>query len=204
MDLIKKERELVWLQILYLFLIPTLLLYFKIIPGNLRITVLLIVSIMIYGIARYEHWTNWDFGLKKQWLNEFFPYAIFTILGMLFLVLLARVTIHESFIDWWRNSKFLLLFIPISVLQEFVFRGVLMHMLRRAFAHPLFVILLNAVLFTVIHIIYLNSLIILPAMFIAGIGFAWMYYKYQNLVLISISHTILNFTAMILGFFIIR
>jgi hypothetical protein len=31
-----------------------------------------------------------------------------------------------------------------------------------------------------------------------------MYYRYKNLVLISISHTILNFVGMILGFFIIR
>ncbi|MFA5773073.1 MAG: CPBP family intramembrane glutamic endopeptidase [Candidatus Paceibacterota bacterium] len=204
MDLIKHEKELVWLQILYLFLIPTLLLYFKIIPGNFRVLILLSISILIYGIARHEQWKNEDFGIKKNWTKESIPYIIFTIIGIFFLVFLAKTTIHQPFLNWWKNARFLLLFIPLSVLQEFVFRGILMHMLRRAFTSPLFIILLNAALFTIIHIIYLNSFIVLPAMFIAGVGFAWMYYKYKNLVLISVSHTILNFVAMILGFFIIR
>jgi membrane protease YdiL (CAAX protease family) len=79
-----------------------------------------------------------------------------------------------------------------------------MHMLRKAFNNVPFVIFLNASLFALIHIIYINTDIVLPLTFIGGIGFAVMYYKYPNLVMISISHTILNFTAMILGFFVVR
>ncbi|MEA3398924.1 MAG: CPBP family intramembrane glutamic endopeptidase, partial [Patescibacteria group bacterium] len=91
-----------------------------------------------------------------------------------------------------------------SVLQEVVFRGVLMHMLRRAFKSPFFIIILNAALFALIHILYADAKVILPLTFLAGICFSWLYYKYPNLILISISHTILNFTAMILGFFVLR
>lgn len=79
-----------------------------------------------------------------------------------------------------------------------------MNMFRRVFSSPVFIILLNASLFSLMHIIYLNSYFVRPVTFIAGIGFAWIYYKYENLILISASHTVLNFVGMILGFFVIR
>lgn len=204
MDLIKKEKELVWLQILYLYLIPILLLYYKVIPSEFRIETLVFFSLIIYGIAKFEKWTNEDFGIQKDWKKYFKYYFIFTIIGVLILFLIKSLNIHPPFLNWWKNIKFLLLFIPLSVIQELIFRGVLMHMLKRAFASPIFIIILNAILFALIHIIYLNAYVTLPLTFVAGIGFAWIYHKYPNLILISISHTILNFTAMIFGFFILK
>lgn len=201
---IKKERELVWLQILYLYLIPILLLYFKVIPANLRIIMLLSVTLLAYGIARYEKWNNDDFGIKKNWTKDFLPYLIFTVAGIIFLFAVEEFEIGKPMLNWWKNIKFLALFIPLSVVQEIIFRGVLMNMLRRAFSNQFFIIILNAILFSLMHIIYLNFMFVFSITFIAGIGFAWMYYKYPNLILISISHTILNFIGMILGFFVIR
>lgn len=204
MDNLKHERELVWLQILYLFIIPVLLLYFKILPGNFRFLMLLGVAILLFGIVKHNKWTYKDLGIKKKFLKDLVPYTLFTVGGVFFLVWLAEVVPHLSFGEWWENAKFLLLFIPISILQEIIFRGVLMNMLKRAFRNPIFIIGLNAFVFALMHVIYLNSTFVLPMTFIAGVGFAWIYYKYENLILISISHTILNFVAMILGFFIIR
>lgn len=204
MEDIKKEREIVWLQILYLFLIPVLLIYYDVISNNFRALLLLIVTILLYGIARFEKWSKEDFGLKKKWLKDFWPYFIFTIIGVVFLLIAEEFEIGKPFLNWWKNAKFLLLFIPLSVMQEIVFRGVLMNMLRRAFSSPIFIIILNASIFSLMHVIYLNSAFVLPLTFIAGLGFAWMYYKYQNLVLISVSHTVLNFVGMILGFFVVR
>jgi len=204
MDDIKKSRELVWLQILYLYLIPVLLLYYKIIPSNLRILMLLFVTILLYGITRYERWNKEDLGIKKKWKGDLLPYTIFTVVGIGFLFLIEEFEIGKPFLNWWKNIKFLLLFIPLSVMQEIVFRGILMNMLRRVFFSPAFIILLNASIFSLMHVIYLNSSFVLPVTFIAGIGFAAMYYKYQNLWLISASHSILNFIAMIMGFFVLR
>jgi membrane protease YdiL (CAAX protease family) len=201
---IKKEREIVWVQILYLYLIPILLLYFKVVPSNFRILMLLVVTFLIYGIARYEKWDSEDFGIQKDWKKYFWSYLIFTIAGVGILFLVEELEIGKPFLNWWKNAKFLLLFIPLSFIQELIFRGVLMNMLRRVFTNKWFIIFLNASLFALMHIIYLKSYFTLPLAFIAGIGFAWMYYKYKNLILISASHAILNFIAMILGFFIIR
>jgi len=204
MDVTRKDKELVWVQILYLFLIPIMLLYYKVIPGNARILVLMVITILIYGIARYEKWNKIDFGIRENWKENFLPYLIFTLLGVAVLLLVEDLEIGKPMLSWWTNLKFLLLFIPLSVAQEILFRGVLMNMLRRVFSNKWFVIILNASIFSLMHIIYLNALFTLTLTFIAGIGFAWMYYKYPNLVLISISHTILNFTGMILGYFILR
>ncbi|HEY5589108.1 MAG TPA: CPBP family intramembrane glutamic endopeptidase [Candidatus Paceibacterota bacterium] len=204
MDIIKHEREVVWLQILYLYLIPILLLYYKVISSNLRIVMLLLITVLIYGITRYEKWNNKDFGIRKDWKKYFWQYLIFTVGGVIFLLLMEELEIGKPFLNWWTNAKFLILFIPLSVIQEILFRGILMNMFRRVFSSPAFIIILNASIFSLMHIIYLNSYFVLPVTFIAGIGFAWMYYKYENLILISASHTVLNFVGMILGFFVIR
>lgn len=204
MENIKKERELVWVQILYLFIIPILLLYFKIIPADFRIVMLFGATILMFGIVHHAKWTYADMGISRDFMKDIIPYLLMTIGGVFFLVWLAQIVPHSPFLGWWKNIKFLLLFIPISVFQEIIFRGILMNMLRRVFLNPIFVILLNAGVFAFMHVIYLNSTFVLPMTFIAGIGFAWMYYRYQNLILISAAHTVLNFVAMILGFFIIR
>lgn len=204
MDNSKTQKEIVFLQILYLFVIPTLLLYFKVLPGNFRFAMILGVALLFLGIIYHAKWTHTDVGINKNFMKDIVPYSLFTVGGVLFLVWLAQVVPHNPFLEWDDNIRFLLLFIPLSVLQEIIFRGVLMNMLERVFSNPIFIILLNAILFAMIHVIYLNSIFVLPMTFIAGIGFAWMYYKYKNLPLISISHTILNFVAMILGFFVIR
>lgn len=204
MDNTKNERELVWVQILYLFVIPTLLMYFKVLSGNFRFLLLLGVAILLFGIIKHAKWTYADMGIRRDFMKDLVPYLLFTVGGIFFLIWLAQIVPHSPFLNWWKNFKFLILFIPISILQEVIFRGVLMNMLRRVFVNPIFIIVLNAAVFAMMHVIYLNSIFVLPMTFIAGIGFAWMYYQYENLPLISISHTILNFTAMIFGFFVIR
>lgn len=204
MDNIKKSREIVWVQILYLFIVPVLLLYFKVLPGNFRFIMISGVLISLLGIVWHAKWTYADMGIKRDFMKDIVPYSLFTIGGVFFLVWLAQVVPHLSFGEWWENARFLILFIPLSVIQEIIFRGILMNMERKVFASQIFIIGLNAMLFAMMHVIYLNSIFVLPMTFIAGIGFAWMYYQYENLPLISISHTILNFVAMILGFFVIR
>jgi membrane protease YdiL (CAAX protease family) len=202
-DLIKKE-ELVLVQVFYLFIVPVLLLYFKIIPGQLRLLFLFIIAMLLLGIIYKAKWTFADIGIKKHWGKEWMQYSIFTLCGILFLFWLSTVVPHEPFLEWWENRRFLLLFIPISVMQEVLFRGILMKMLLEAVKSVEVAIFINATVFCVLHIMYVHATFVLPLTFIGGVAFAWMYTKYKNLVLISISHTIFNFVAMILGFFVLR
>jgi uncharacterized protein len=203
----QKQKELVWVQILYLYIIPVLLLYFNIFNWDLvnaRFIVLLVVSLLLLGIVKHAKWTLKDLGIIKDYLKDIIPYTIFTVASVGFLFWLSLISENNPMYSWWTNYKFLLLFIPISVLQEVALRGILMNMLFRAFKNPFFIILINSAIFALIHIIYLNAIFVIPFTFMAGIGFAWIYYRYPNLILISISHSILNFVAMILGFFVVR
>jgi membrane protease YdiL (CAAX protease family) len=201
------EKELVLAQILYLYVIPTLLLYYGVIPEQFRILMLFSVSLLLYGIVKRAEWTFNDLGIRKNFMKDIVPYTLFTISGIGFILWISKITPGiegREYYEWWEDARFLLLFIPISVLQEVVFRGILMRLLEKAFSNPIFIIILNASVFALIHIIYTNTTLVLPLTFIGGIGFAWMYYRYPNLIMISVSHTILNFTAMILGFFVLR
>ncbi|MCX6755993.1 MAG: type II CAAX endopeptidase family protein [Candidatus Nomurabacteria bacterium] len=199
-----REKEIVLVQIFYLFLLPIFLLYFHIIPGSYRFIILASVALMLMGIIHKSQWTLSDIGFKKDWKSDLKVYFLFTVGGLFFLYWLASIVPHSPFLDWDDNKKFLILFAPISILQEVIFRGILIKMLLKAFNRIEIVILINAVVFTLMHVIYLNAIFVLPLTFIAGVAFAWMYIYKPNIVLISISHTILNFVAMILGFFIIR
>lgn len=199
-----KEKEVVWIQIFYLFILPILLFYFGIIPARFRVIVFFSIALVLLGIIHHAKWTFEDMGIKKEWTKEWLPYAVFTLCGVLFLVWLARIVPHAPFLNWWENKRFLLLFIPLSVLQEVLFRGILMSMLTRAFNEKVLIIIINAAVFCMLHLIYSNAAFVLPLTFIGGIAFAWMYMEHKNLVLISIAHTIFNFTGMILGFFILR
>ena len=203
----RHEKEVVLAQILYLFIIPTLLLYYGIIPPAFRVGLLFTVALLLYGIIKRSHWTYDDLAIRKNFIKDIIPYAIFTVVGVGFLVWISRIIPvigHKEEYMWWEDVRFLLLFVPISVLQEVIFRGVLMKLLRHAFSNRIFIIIINASVFALIHIIYLNYTVVLPLTFFGGVCFAWIYYRYPNLILISISHIILNFTAMILGFFILR
>lgn len=199
-----RERELVFVQIFYLFFLPIILLYFHIIPGMYRFSILFFVAVLLLGIIHKAKWTYSDIGFKRDWMADIHVYLLFTIGGIFFLGWLATVVPHTPFLDWWENKRFLILFAPLSILQEIIFRGVLMKMLTKAFSNIQVVILINALVFAFMHVIYLNAMFVLPLTLIAGIAFAWIYAYKPNIVLISISHTILNFTAMILGFFVVR
>ena len=189
-------------QVALIFILPVLLLYAGIIPVKYRLLVLVAVSLIILGITVKERWTLQGLGIRTDNLvQSIIPYVIFTLVGLIVIFLLAKFLGKNPVDEWWSQPHFLYLFIPISIFQEFAFRGFLMPKLESIFLSVAIVILVNSLLFAFLHIIYPNPLLFLPLGFLAGIGFAVMYYFYPNLILISISHSILNFFAVLYSFF---
>jgi uncharacterized protein len=200
----KPSKRLKITQIFIIFVLPVFLLYFHIIPLGWRMILLLISALFIYGIIRKEEWSYEKMGLRHDNFKKAFPfYLFFTAIGVFLLFLLdtkfgmPNVETKKYILQTW------IFFIPISFFQEFAFRTFLMERLKEIYDNKFLIILINAVLFTLIHTIYPNLGIGLPLAFISGVFFAWLYIKYPNLVLISISHAILNITAVLLGFFTI-
>lgn len=189
-------------QVLLIFVLPIALLYFNIIAKDWRILILLLSVVVIYGIIRKERWHEEDLGLHlHNFRKNFFPYAAFTIVGAWLLMWLADKLGYEASLGFWKSPHFIFLFLPISFFQEFAYRGFLMPLLRKIFSKTSTVIVVNALLFSFLHIIYPHPEVMLPVAFVGGLAFAWIYHHYKNLLLVSISHSVLNYIAVALGFF---
>lgn len=190
------------LQIFLFFIFPVILLYLRIVPVKYRFTVLTLVSTAVLWVVIQEQWTLESLGIRTDNLSQTVtPYIIFAILGAIVVIALAKYLHRKPLDNWWTKSHFLFLFIPISVLQEFAFRGFLMPKLAEVFTSPSLVILINSLLFSFLHIIYPNQKLLLPVAFLGGLGFAGMYYFYPNLILISLAHMVVNFVAVLYQFF---
>ena len=198
------SKRLILTLIFIIFILPVFLIYFNILPVSWRMILLLICSLVIYGIMSREKWTLKDLGLHHHNFKKAVPfYASFAFLGVLILFLIHHQINGpdiESRIFFIKTFAF---FIPISLFQEFAFRSFLIPRIKMVYKNELFIIFFNAILFTLIHIIYPNWGVGLPLAFFSGIFFAWLYIKYPNLLLITITHAILNITAVLLGFFVI-
>lgn len=195
--------KLALLQILYIFVVPIVLIYTGILPVDFRVLLLFFVTLLTIGIMRHEKMTHEESGFTNPWWKYWQWYLIVLIVGFVFTLYLSNFIPERNIIPIWRNTRLLTLFIPISILQEVLYRSFLMHKLRSLFSNMWTVILTNTFLFTLLHVIYPHKQIMLPFAFSAGIVFAYIYYKKPNIVLISILHAILNFTAVYLGFFVI-
>ncbi|MBI3273916.1 MAG: CPBP family intramembrane metalloprotease [Candidatus Colwellbacteria bacterium] len=194
-----------FLQIIIILVVPIILLQTKVIPSTHGIadTVLGTSLILITGIAICERFTLKELGIRRDNLQPaVLPYALFTLAGVAVIFGLANLLGRHPQSEWFINPHFrYLLFIPISIIQQFAFQGVLMAKLRRIFSSPALIIFIVAALYAYMHIIFPPLPVSLPFAFVAGLGFAAIYYFYPNLILASLSHIILNFFAVLYCFF---
>ena len=200
------SKKLIIAQILLIFVLPVLLIYFKILPSSWRMILLVVSSLFIYGIIRHEHWTYEDMGVRHDNFKKALPfYLLFTVVSLVVLFAIDHsVAMPREIYTKFFFIRTLLLFVPSSFFQEFAFRSFLMPRLKLIFSNNYYVILANALLFTLMHIIYFSLGLVLPLVFVSGIFFSWFYSKYPNLILISLAHSALNVTAVLLGFFVIN
>jgi membrane protease YdiL (CAAX protease family) len=128
-------------------------------------------------------------------------YFLATSLALCGIILFSEWMGRVSVSHGWTKPHFLFLFIVVSFFQEFAFRGFLMPLLKKIFSDGVTIVLLNALLFAVMHVIYPFPVIGLPLAFLGGIFFAALYHKYPNLILVTIAHSVLNFAMVWYGFF---
>jgi len=190
------------IQITILFVIPVLLIYFKIIPFKYRKNTLITISIITVVLIIYERWSLNKLGIRLDNMSQcIIPYIIFTALCLVALISIAKLTKRKKRQKFYANKKLIISIMFGSILQEILFRGFLFPKLQSIFNNYIVIIVINAVLFTLIHIIYSNTKTTLITIAIGGIGFAWMYTFYPNLILIAISHIILNHVALLYNFY---
>lgn len=200
----KKDSAQAFLEIVYLFIVPVVLIYIGVIPHSWRLLVLFSVVLLISSIIRHQHWTRLQLGLVKSFSpRAAFAWSVFTLLGAGIIVWYATTFGFSPtpLGDWNQSWQLILFFIPISILQEVAYRAFLTERLREFSFSTRHRIVLNAALFALLHIIYPYAAITLPIAFIGGLLFAWLFERHQSLPLACISHSILNFTAVLFGLF---
>ena len=126
--------------------------------------------------------------IKKSLL----PYTILTVILSLGLIASLRL-FSQSMMDVYHTLYPLFwISIPLSILQEIVFRGFGMYQLKKLFKKPIVVILLNSFLFSLFHMFVPEQLLFAPLSFSAGLAFATVYYYHPNLFLVSLAHVVIN------------
>ncbi len=190
-----------WLEIFIIFILPILLWYFGLVSIKYRFRVFVLMNIATVMIVWKEHWSLRQFGLR---IDNFYastvPYILFTIIGFLFLFFLAKLHKRDIVDERKTSNHFIYWFIILSFSQEFLYRAFLMPRLLGLFS-PVLAIIVNTFLFGILHIIYPELKKNLFIIVLAGFAFATVYYYYPNLILISISHSILNYVAVMYGYF---
>jgi membrane protease YdiL (CAAX protease family) len=201
---IKTSKKEIYAQIFIVFILPILLIKAHLIEVEDRIWVLGILIGLLVAVLIKEKWTWTMLGATTNRIKKYLvPYALFTISTILLCYLFSEKIGNEELVGWWKHGHFLYGFFIVSLFQEIGYRGYLIPALGKIIKKPIFIVLVNALIFTFLHIIFPNPMIGLPIAFIGGIGFAVMYMKYPSLPLIIVSHALINFFVVLYGFFVI-
>ncbi len=188
------------LQILFIFIVPVILAYSGIISVKIRLWLFLILFFLVVLVSYFERMSFYELGIRlDNFYQSLIPYSLITILGVALMIIVAKLLNKTAHPDWWKNPHFQFMFIFLSIAQEFMYRGFLMPKLELLTSSLFLIVILNTFIYMFLHIIYPNKLSNLSLTFLAGLAFATLYYYYPNLILISISHAILNFFAVLYG-----
>ena len=185
-------------QLFTIFVLPILLLFVNIIPPKYSLYVLAAITLISIIFAYYEKWSLQDFGLHfREFKKSVVAYIIFTTVICMLTLVLAKILNKSTLENWWTYSHFQYQFLIISVAQEVIYRGFLLQKLKLLFGSVKMVILINAFLFALLHILFPNPIMSFATTFLLGVGFAGIYYRFPSLILISISHAVINFVSLL-------
>lgn len=189
-----------YIEIILFATIPVFLLVTNLIPLNQKGFVLVAVLVLTIFFTIKSKMTKKELGFRTDNLkNSLFPYAIFTAIGIIGLILLSKFINSQPLDPWWIYPHLQWAFLPISVAQEFVYRSFAQTKLQKA-SNPFLAIIIVTILYSGMHILWKDPLVITMT-FIGGLAWGYLWYKYPNFYLISISHALLNFFAIYFGFF---
>lgn len=197
------KRELL-VQIIIVFIVSISFVASSLIPIGSHVLFLIIVAILFIALLMKERWTLSMLGFHKSSVIRYLlPYIIFTVCGAILISQFGQGIGREEVVHWWQHKHFLYTFFVVSAFQEIAYRGYLIPALGKLTTSPALILICNTLLFTYLHIIFPDLYITIPMALIGGIGFALMYMRYPNMQLIILSHAVLNFVAVLYGFFAI-
>ncbi|MFA5134977.1 MAG: CPBP family intramembrane glutamic endopeptidase [Patescibacteria group bacterium] len=193
------------IQIILLFILPLTLLYCRVVPVRFRLWVLGAVLAGCVLVSACEGTPLVAMGIRTDTVgSSLMPYLLFTAAGIAAIAGYAHAVGKKSATTWWRDDHFLFWFMPISAAQQFIFMGFLLPRLTEALPGTVLAVVASALLFSALHFIYKDARVDFPLAFIGGIALTTMYLSFPNLIVSSLAHMALNFTAVLFSFFTIN
>ena len=135
-----------------------------------------------------------------NFMNDLAPWLGATLVMLLGIWIAAAFLKQKHAEHPLRDPHFLFLFIPISIVQQFMYQSVLLQDLLRSFV-PWIAILICGLCFGYMHTIFPRRWHNLILATLGGMAFSSLFYLYPNFLLASLSHMVLNVAAVYFGFF---
>ena len=194
---------MILLELFLLFFLPFALLYFGVISLRHRRKIFAGMFCLLLFFIWYQGIGLRELGIRTDNLGATaLPYLIFLVGGVLVFFLFIRLLRRPTAISWKKNAWYLVFFAPLCFAQQIAYQGFLIHELQQVSASFWLIVFADATLFAFAHVIYPESDLGLPIVFVTGVAFSSMYLVFPNLILISIVHATLNFIVVgLYGFF---
>jgi uncharacterized protein len=196
---LSQERLKVILILGFGYILPVLLVCLNIVPFFWRFYVLILAAIAILAIARFYQFSLVELGLTRQnFGNSLRAIALPTLafaLLMLLYYFIQGPRIDNSSYGW---TFYLFFIFASSPIQEFLYRSFLFGIFSRAKLAIWFQIILSALIYSYLHLIYQDVPTLLLTLVI-GLVWGYHYAKYQNLYSVIISHSLLGAISILLG-----
>ncbi len=190
------------IELLIAVIVPLLLILTKLVKYRARFFLLGLALVAVSLVHLINGTTLNEIGFRvDNLLPALAMYAAATALGILLIKLAAGFSRSIAAINWKQDRHFQYLFIPISFAQQYVCFSFTVPRLEALVPNLVAVVVLNALLFTLIHIGYGNFRKNLPLAIVAGLGFSTIYLSFPNLIASSLAHMALNLAAVYYGFF---
>lgn len=194
----KRIRGLAILAIFYV--LPPSAITLNLIPFQYRFPLLIAVAPILMLIKPDKETTAADLGVaKKGSLSSLIGVIPITLILLLPLLVFALSSSSPRIDNSSLPALFYLFYIFVSCpLQEFAYRGYLFRLMTILSLNKWSRIIVGALLYSFVHIIYLDGFTLLSTLF-AGILWNIHYEKYRNLAGVTVSHIILGTATILLG-----
>ena len=180
----------VWSELIFFIFLPLTLIVFQVIDAGYRHLILIGVTTFLFALAWRRHWflqpfTRIDFSTLIAWLGLT---AFCAAVGILY-----GSTFQYAFRGWSHSVWIFIYVIPISFVQEFIFRKYLHSLLESVNAKKIVIVVIVSLAFAGMHAIYANPVVAVSLSFVMSVLFSTLYLYHPSLLLASLAHAILNY-----------
>jgi len=196
------KKQTLWIELLTIYIFTPLLFVLGLIPSTVLMPVLWLFTFYAFLHLRHTKIKLFAFNFKKKDLFYILKRFVLIATLMILFVVLYHPDIFLILLKtkplFWLGIMF---FYPVlsAYLQEILFRAFFFKRYQKLFNdNPLNLILLNALIFSYIHIVFLNWIAVILT-FIGGLLFAHTYLRTKSLMLVSIEHALYGNTLYTIG-----